>query len=120
MRVTDEDPLKTNENSPKESRAKSGAKSNNLTVSKTPESVIENQSTMVETKTSNQQHGLLNGTELQQPFQLNSNTSLRKSESNNEAQPDKQRRSEVQSAKKSRARDSVLPGTISNTTDRKA
>ena len=53
MRVTDEDPLKTNENSPKESRAKSGAKSNNLTVSKTPESVIENQSTMVETKTSN-------------------------------------------------------------------
>ena len=62
----------------------------------------------------------MNGTGLQQPFQLNSNTSLRKSESNNEAKPDKQRRSEAKSAKKSRARDSVLPGTISNSTDRKA
>ena len=75
---------------------------------------------MADTKISNQQQSLLNGTELHQPFQLNSNTSLRKSEPNNEAKLEKLRRSEAQSAKKSRARDSILPGTISNSTDRKA
>ena len=74
MEVTEGDPLNMNDASPKKVTSAFGAQSTKATEIKTGESELLPHNAMNTTKASSQQPGLLNGTELTSPFQLNSKT----------------------------------------------